>query len=56
MRTIHPLLLAKKIPFTQVIRLMSQIPRRHFPEDRLSQQGKAQNSLPTRTRNKIASY
>jgi len=33
LRTIHPLLLAKKIPFTylkpQVIRLMSQIPQRH---------------------------
>jgi len=35
MPTIHPLPLAKKIPFTyskpQVIRLMSQIPQRHFP-------------------------
>jgi len=55
MRTIHPLLLAKKIPFTyskpQVIRLMPQIPQRHFPKDRLSQ-GKTQS---TRTRNTIAS-
>jgi len=38
MRTIHPLLLARKIPFTyskpQVIRIMSQIPQRHFPKER----------------------
>jgi len=35
MRTIHPLLLAKKMPFThsksQVIRLMSHIPQKQFP-------------------------
>ena len=51
-RTIHPLPLAKKIPFPyskpQVIRLMSQIPQRHFPKARLSQQGKAQTSLHVR--------
>ena len=52
MRTIHPFLLAKKIPFTyskpQVIRLMSQILQRHFPKDWLSPQGKTQTSLHVR--------
>jgi len=52
MRTIHALLLAKKIPFTyskrEVIRLTSQIPQRHFPKDMLSQQRKTQTSLHVR--------
>ena len=52
MRKIHPLLIAKKIPFTyskpQVIRLMSQIHQRHSPKDRLSQQGRTQTSLHVR--------
>jgi len=49
MGTIHPLLLAKKIPFTyskpQVVRLMSGIPQTHFPKCRSSQQRKTQTSL-----------
>jgi len=44
--------LSQKIPFTyckpQVARLMSQIPQIHFPNDRLSQQGKSQTSLHVR--------
>jgi len=40
------------MPFTysepQVTRLMSQIPQRHFPNDRSSQQGKTQTSLHVR--------
>jgi len=52
MCTIHPLVLDKKIPCTcskpQVIRLMSQIPQRHLPKDRLSQQGKTQTTLHVR--------
>jgi len=48
-RTIHPLLLAEKIPSTyskpQVRRFLSQIPQRDFPRCRSSQQGKAWTSL-----------
>jgi len=32
---------------TQVIRLMSQIPQRHFPKDRLSHQGKTSPHVRT---------
>jgi len=49
MCTIHPLLLAKKMPFAfskpQVTRLMSQIPHRHFLKNRSSQQGKTWTSI-----------
>jgi len=52
MRTIHPFLLAKKIPFTcsnpQVIHIMSQIRIGYHDKERLRLQS-------TRTRNKIAS-
>ena len=54
MRTIYPLLLAKKIPFTystqQVVSLTSQIPQRYFPKCRSSQQGKTQNGLHVRAK------
>jgi len=52
MRAVHLFLLTKKIPFTyskpKGIRLRSQIPKRHFLKDRLSQKGKTQTSLHVR--------